>query len=122
MAKDDYDVLVFKILTYYYACMKRKILFNQDVFNRAVKCGGLNDDYFADVLRMMQDESLIQGLEFTKAWGGDYILTSELSCAKITPGGIHYLKENGIMQKVMKSLIESADTIGNLAGIVGLAK
>ncbi|MDO5014534.1 MAG: hypothetical protein Q4E28_01065 [Clostridia bacterium] len=29
MAKDDYDVIVFKILLYYYAVLKRKIVFEK---------------------------------------------------------------------------------------------
>lgn len=123
MAKDDYDVLVFKILTYYYACLKRKVLFNQEVFDHAIiKSGDISDEYLADVLRMMQEEGLLQGLTFTKAWGEDYILASDLRDAKITPAGVHYLKENSTMQKIMKALVDAADTMGNLAGILGLMK
>lgn len=37
MAKDDYDVIVYKILVYLYAFMKRKITFEEDVFQATVK-------------------------------------------------------------------------------------
>ena len=36
MEKDDYEVLVFKILTYLYAILKRKQVFDNAVFTKAV--------------------------------------------------------------------------------------
>ena len=36
MAKDDYDVIVFKILTYLYACVKRKTVFEEAAFYHAI--------------------------------------------------------------------------------------
>ena len=36
MAKDDYNVLVYKILIYLYACLKRKIAFNETVFKSII--------------------------------------------------------------------------------------
>ena len=74
MAKDDYEVIVYRVLVYYYACMKRKIMFDQITFQEAVRKNVENDSYFADVLRMMQKEGLIEGIKVQKAWGGDYIL------------------------------------------------
>ena len=32
MAKDDYDVIVYRVLVYFYACMKRKIMFEEETF------------------------------------------------------------------------------------------
>ncbi|MCD8115945.1 MAG: YjcQ family protein [Oscillospiraceae bacterium] len=61
MAKDDYDVLVYKIIVYLYACMKRKIIFDEAVFFKTVGRGEVSEDYFTDVLRLMQDEKLIEG-------------------------------------------------------------
>lgn len=58
MTKDDYDVIVYRVLVYYYACLKRKIIFDKAGFNAAVKKDIESDEYFYDVLRMMQDEGL----------------------------------------------------------------
>lgn len=33
MAKDDYDVVVFKLLVYFYACLKRVTVFKQAEFD-----------------------------------------------------------------------------------------
>lgn len=45
MAKDDYDVIVYKVLVYYYACLKRRITFDKKVFEETVM-KGLNQSYF----------------------------------------------------------------------------
>ncbi len=120
MAKDDYDVIVYKILVYLYGCLKRKTVFNQEVFNKIIKRDSLNDDYLNDVIRMMQQEGFIEGASFTKAWGNVYIMTSDYNDIQITPAGIHYLKENSTAQKIKEILLENADTMAGLIGILAL--
>lgn len=84
----------------------------------AVRKNVESDEYFADILAMMQEEGLISGIVTTNAWGGDRFIISELKGAKITPSGIHYLKENRRMKKVGEVLKETADTIATLANII----
>lgn len=36
MAKDDCYVIVYKMLLYFYAVLKRKVVFNELTFNKAV--------------------------------------------------------------------------------------
>lgn len=120
MAKDDYDAIVYRVLVYLYACLKRKIIFEKETFQSTVRKNVESDEYFYDVLRMMQDEGLIKGLCFKKIWGGDVILVSDMSEAKITPAGIHYLEDNDKMRKVGNVLKGAADTIAKLAAIIGL--
>ncbi len=43
MVKDDYDVIVFKLLTYLYAVAKRKIPYNKHIFDAAMKMDCIND-------------------------------------------------------------------------------
>ena len=69
MAKDDYDVIVYKMLLYLYGCMKRVISFNQAVFDKSIKREELNEGYFTDILRMMQKEGLVDGVNTVKPWG-----------------------------------------------------
>lgn len=116
MAKDDYDVIVYRLLVYLYGCLKRKILFDSAEFRETVKKNVESEEYFADVVRMMQQEGLIEGAVIIKAWGGDVIITSDLQDIKITSAGIHYLKDNSQMHKVGTILRESADIISKLAG------
>ena len=116
IAKDDYDVVVFKLLVYFYACLKRVTVFKQAEFDLITKKAGVDERYLLDILRMMQDE----GLAFTKAWGEELILLGNVSDAKITAEGIHYLQDNGRMKKVLAFLIDKADTIIGLVKLVAL--
>ena len=118
MAQDDYDVVVFKILTYLYACLKRKTLFDKEVFRQILNKQKISDEYLTDILRMMTDDSLITGLTFTRAWAGTYILTSEYSDMKITSAGIRYLNGNNGMTKVKEVLKDSTGLIGELIKMV----
>lgn len=120
MARDDYDVIVYRVLVYYYAVLKRKIIFEDATFLQAVRKNVESDTYFSDVLCMMQEEKLMEGFVFTKAWGGDVLLISDARDAKITAEGIRYLKENNTMKKVGNMLKEAVDIIANLASILEL--
>jgi len=118
MAKDDYDVIVYRILVYLYACKKRKIIFEDGTFNEAVRRNVENDQYFFDVLSMMQEEGLVRGLFFQKTWGGDRLLLSPISDAEITVAGIHYLQDNDKMKRVGMMLKDAVDTIAKLAALL----
>ncbi len=50
MAKDDYDTIVYKILLYLYACLKRKIVFDRTTFFKAIDKDAICDEYLADIL------------------------------------------------------------------------
>lgn len=120
MAKDDYDVLVYKILTYLYACLKGKTVFDCVVFRKAVAGDEVSEEYLQQILRMMQGEGLIEGLAFTHAWGADWILTSDISCASIKPEGIHYLTDNSKSKKIKQFILDSAGMVANLIKLLGL--
>lgn len=121
MAKDDYNVILYKILVYLYACMKRRILFNERTFREAVGKNAGSDEYLVSILYMAQRDGLIDGLAFQTAWGKTRILVSDIRDAEITSKGIEYLAENSMMQKVGRALRESADAIAELASIIQLA-
>ena len=121
MAKDDYDVVVYKILIYLYACLKGKIVFNKEVFYKTIGKEHINEAYLYKIYKMMSDEELIENLTFAKAWGNDFMLISEEEEMQITVKGIHYLKDNSKMKEVGKYLLETADIIAKLISLVGLA-
>ena len=77
MAKDDYDFLVFRILTYLYACFQRRCHFETTAFMKRVISQEVSEDYLVDVLRFMTREELIEGLAFVNAWGNDYTLACD---------------------------------------------
>lgn len=120
MAKDDYDVIVFKILTYLYAVTKGKIVFTPTEYNHAIGSKNINEDYLLRIYKMMSDDGLIEELSFTKPWGGTLIPLFDESDITITSKGVHYLEENDKMKIAGYYLKEKADTIINLAIAIGL--
>lgn len=120
MAKDDYDVVVFKILLYYYAVFKGTILFNEAEFKRAIKYDSFTDGYLERILKLMSEENLINGVHVSKAWGNQYMMLNNLSDIEITAVGIHYLKENSRMETVKKYLLDHIEMITSLINIVSL--
>ena len=120
MGEDNYSVVKYKILVYLYACVKRKILFDRDSFNTAIKRKDLSEEYLAEILRMMSEEGLIEGVTTTRAWGNVSILTSEPEEIRITGKGIEYISENSTMQKVRESLVQAVDIVADLLRIAGI--
>ncbi len=106
MAKDDYDFLVFKILTYLYACFRRRCHFETITFLKRIISPEVSEDYLVDVLRYMTHEELIEGLVFVKAWGHDYVLANDYADMSITPQGIRYLLNNDKMQQLKKAILD----------------
>lgn len=117
MAKDDYDYIVFRILLYLYACFQRKCTFNETVLLKKA-AEDINQDYFMDILRFMQKEELVEGLNYVRAWGNDYALMNDISEMQITPDGIHYLKDNSRMIRIRDTLLEHTGDIVDLIKIV----
>ena len=120
MAKDDYYVIAYKVLVYLYAHKKRKIVFNEAALRKAAGAEKFDEAYFEDVLRMMQEEELITGLDFTRAWGAVWMRLSDMSAMEITSKGILFLTENSRAASIKKMLMDTVDVVADLIGIVGL--
>ena len=120
MVKNDYDTILYKLLVYLYACMKREIRFDDAVFNATVRDLAGDEQYFNEILNMAQGEGLICGVVIVPTWGTDLLIGSPMADMKITADGIHYLKENSQMMKVGKMLVESVDIFASLIIKLGL--
>ena len=119
MAKDDYDFLVFRILTYLYACFRRRCHFETTAFMKRVISPEVSEDYLVDVLRFMVREGLIEGLAFVNAWGNDYALANDYADMSITPQGIRYLMDNDKMRQLKNTVLAGAP--GAIFDLVKLA-
>lgn len=120
MARDDYNVIVFKILVYLYAVMKNNRIFNQVEFDKAIGRKAINEEYLLRVYKMMEDEGLIKNALFSRAWGNDLIPLFEEKELSITAQGIRYLEDNDKMKEVGQFLKGNVDTIIKLAIEIGL--
>ena len=91
MAKDDYFVLVYKILAYLYTVLKEG------------RSPDANEPYWAYIMENLQAQGYITGLTVVAAWGGARSI-SNLERCQITPDGIAYLFENNLLAKAKELL------------------
>lgn len=111
MAKDDYDVLVFKILTYLYRKLKSSYVDDLYLFPLTDDFP-INEEYFLSILEDLSDKKYIKNLNIKKAWGGDYV-SYDLSKLAITGDGITYLRDNSRMKKII-NIVKEARAIMSL--------
>ena len=84
MAKDDYNVIKFKVLVYIYGVLKRRYNFDDDEFNQLLERNNIENEYFLDVIELMLEEGLIKNVSIQRAMGGDGFIMPCLSYIKIT--------------------------------------
>lgn len=116
MPQDDFNLISFKLLTYLYACLKRKIFFDEASFSAITE--GVDEAYRNDVLYMLSEEGYIEGLDFIKAWGQNRLLANDLSEARITKKGIDFLTENSSMTKIKNIMLNHVGLFGDLVRLV----
>lgn len=110
MAKDDYFVLAYKILSYLYTKMKEGENIDPEIIKADSAYIRVNERYWAEVMAMLQDQGYIRGLTITKAWG-DVKIIQNLEDCKITPDGIAYLHDNSTIQKAKEFLKDIKATV-----------
>lgn len=96
MDSDDFDIIVFKLLSYLYECLKQGVEPNGA---KAQEVAGCNDTYFKAVLSSLKEDKMIVNNSIYE-WGG----TAVVFDVTITQAGARYLSENDRMKKVAKFL------------------
>ena len=108
MAKDDYHVIVYKILAYLYVRLKAGEPIDSAFLRHDGVLFQINEDYWAYIMDTLLSRGYIRNITVTKPWGQKIIVTS-LESAQITPEGITYLCENSTLRKAMQYLKEIKD-------------
>nr|DAH46069.1 MAG TPA: YjcQ protein [Bacteriophage sp.] len=108
MAKDDYYVIVYKILSYLYQCLKLGKKIDEKCIDNDNKYISINLDYWKYIIVKLIDEEYISDVQYDRTWCGEIII-SNLDQAQITPKGIEYLNENSLMEKAKKFLKETKE-------------
>lgn len=106
MAKDDYFVIVYKILAYLYMQLKSGQPVDAAMLAAHGRLFDINETYHAYIVSSLLDEGYIAGVR-TKAWGGEEFL--DLSQCQITPHGIEYIFENSLLEKAKQFLKDVKD-------------
>lgn len=107
MAKDDYFVLVYRILKYLYACFKEGETPNKEMFGPDAL--GISNAYWVNLMESLSEEGYIRGMAFPVAIGG--IKSAKPVDLRITEKGIAFLEDNGKMKQAAKFLKTAKDII-----------
>lgn len=110
MAKNEYFVVVYRILTYLYTCFKAGASPDMEMFGPDAL--GINNGYWANVMESIFNEEYIIGVSLVHCVGA--VPGIKLVNLKITQKGIEYLQENSAMQKAADFLKSVKETIPGL--------
>ena len=100
MAKDDYFVIIYDILSYLYLCLK-----NGDKVEKArlyASTYGISESYWLYILESLLEQGYTKGYTITKF--EDKVGHSDLKTIQITPVGIQYLFDDELLKKAGKEL------------------
>ena len=102
MAKDDYHVIVYRILQHLYKQLKEGLPPDVEIIGHESKSCRINEEYWKYIIVSMQEEGLIRGLK--KAEDRDeYECTEDaLKNIRITPKGIEQLSDSKLTDRVDK--------------------
>lgn len=103
MAKDDYYVIVYKLLAYLYIQLKTGEPIGVDFVSNEGKLFDINKPYWTYIIRHLYSDGYIEGISITKAMGGNYFIDN-LGSMMITPKGIDYLCNNSLFEKAKSFL------------------
>ncbi len=105
MAKNDYPVIVYQILSYLYKCLKsgddvQGILLNYDspMFDK------INKRYWEYIMHNLVKYNLIEGIIEVNVDGKPIPYITCLENCMITPKGIEYLTDNSFLSKAKEFL------------------
>ena len=102
MAKDDYFVIVYKILSYLYVKLKSGEDVNPNMITHDNQLLQINRKYWDYIMRNLIEDRYIT-CETEKVWGKELIY--DLKTAEITPEGIAYVCNNSLIEKAKEFLI-----------------
>lgn len=107
MAKDDYFVVAYQLLKFLYSNLKQG---QTEASGQAISVFGssLAPTYWMFILRTLNDEGYISGIDFEETYDGPQLTTNGVS---ITVKGIEYLFSNSMMQQVKNTLKDFKDIV-----------
>ncbi len=103
MAKDDYFVIVFKILCYLYDCLKHGKTPDMEYLSTENKLFPVGVDYWNYIMVHLVEEGYIDHVQIIAPDGSKPFAVLKES-VEITPKGIEYLQENSMMKKVFEKV------------------
>ncbi len=113
MARDDYFVIVYKILKYLYECLK--LGETPDIYNiLTAETYGVNQSYFEYIITELFEEGYIKGVSMINSIGRVTPTIKITPNITIKPKGIEYLQDNSTIAKAKNFLKEIKETVPGL--------
>lgn len=103
MARDDYHVIVYQVLSYLYAQLKAGAAVDPELLKADSKYLGINEVYWTYIMQNLMAQDFISGLSIKRAWGNKVFIDGLEDC-QITPKGIEYLCDNSFLNKAKEFL------------------
>ncbi len=100
MAKDDYQVVLYRILKYLYLQLKKGEPVEPEMLRWDSKTCKINESYWRYIMISMQEEGLIRGLKKGKGQANYDQLEDQLGNIQITPKGIDMLSDSRFGDRV----------------------
>lgn len=104
MAKDDYQVIIYQILSYLYNCLKKDLDVDESYLSAQGKLFNINTNYWNFIMFNLLKDGYIDGVTTQKAWGEKYPIITSMNDVSITPKGIEYLTDNAFIKKSVEML------------------
>lgn len=114
MAKNDYHVIVYYLLSYLYDCLKRGRPLDRNVIRLEAYPEEIDPGYYRYILDHLLKDGLIEGVSIHEVPILGQRNASQLrglDDMRITPAGITYLQENFMMKKAANLAKGIADII-----------
>lgn len=105
MAKDDYHVIVYQILSYLYGQLKKGLPVDPDCLRYDGKLYTIPEAYWQYIIANLLSSGYICGVTATSKvnyYGERVVNIQNLEMTQITPAGIEYLTENSFMKKAIR--------------------
>lgn len=113
MAKDDYYVIVGKILLFLYRKLKGREGRNTlEYLVPNSKDFPIRSEYFDYVIRHMHKDGMLENVALTAMPDGEPLTVYITEDTQITPKGIDYLQSNSRIAKVMEHIPEALEIVG----------
>ncbi|HEM3632604.1 TPA: hypothetical protein U1C38_000403 [Streptococcus suis] len=102
MAKDDYHVIIYQILSYLYQQLKRGKEVDTKMLEADGKLFQINESYYLFIIESLLRESFITGPVVEETMAGKFV--DGLEYTQITVRGIEYLMDNAFLTKAKRFL------------------
>lgn len=117
MAKDDMEVIQYKILEYLYGSIKAGHQTSLEEMAWKCKLFEITREYWLVILRELIEEGYVSGLKYIDSKDMESVI--EIGQITITKAGRQYLIDNSVMQKIREDLGEAFKiTLGSVIGML----